>query len=119
MNQKELQNRTRKFHVSVIRLCRKFPKDAAGFETAKQLIRSAGSIGANYRATARAKSYPDFSHKINIVLEEADESLYWLDVVKEAEICNAPELDALIKESNELTAIFTAATKTARTKLKQ
>ena len=55
MDRKELQQRTKKFHVDVIKLCSDFPRNAAGFETAKQLIRSAGSVGANYRATVRAK----------------------------------------------------------------
>ncbi len=86
MDRKELQRRTKKFHVDVIRLCEGFPRNAAGFETAKQLIRSAGSVGANYRATVRAKSTDDFIYKIEIVLEEADESHYWLEVVKEAAI---------------------------------
>lgn len=76
MNKKELQQRTKKFHIDVIKLCSDFPRNAAGFETAKQLIRSAGSVGANYRATARAKSTADFIYKIEIVLEEADESHY-------------------------------------------
>ena len=56
MNRKELQQRTKKFHVDVIKLFSDFPRNAAGFETAKQLIRAAGSVGANYRATVRAKS---------------------------------------------------------------
>lgn len=56
MDGQELQSRTKKFHVDVIKLCEDFPRNAAGFETAKQLIRSAGSVGANYRASVRAKS---------------------------------------------------------------
>ena len=78
MDRKELQQRTKKFHVDVIRLCEEFPGNAAGFEMAKQLIRSAGSVGANYRASVRAKSSADFVYKIELVLEEADESHYWL-----------------------------------------
>ena len=115
MNRKELQTRTRQFHVAVIKLCSDFPKNAAGFETAKQLIRAAGSVGSNYRATVRAKSDADFIHKIEIVLEEADESHYWLEVVKEAEIRTGNEVDRLIDEANELTAIFAATDKTAKT----
>jgi four helix bundle protein len=84
MNKFELQNRTKTFHVNVIKLCSFFPKNAAGFETAKQLIRAAGSVGANYRAACRAKSKADFIYKIEVVLEEADESLYWLEVSKDA-----------------------------------
>jgi four helix bundle protein len=115
MNRKELQQRAKKFHVDVIKLCSDFPKNAAGFETAKQLIRSAGSVGANYRATVRAKSNADFIYKIQIVLEEADESHYWLEVVKEAEIEHGIEVDRLIDEANQLTAIFAATRKTIKT----
>jgi four helix bundle protein len=114
MNRKELQQRTKKFHVDVIKFCSDFPKNAAGFETAKQLIRSAGSVGANYRATVRAKSNADFIYKIEIVLEEADESFYWLEVVKDAEIKTGNEVNRLINEANQLTAIFAATDKTAK-----
>lgn len=114
MARKELQDRTKKFHVDVIKLCGDFPRNAAGFETAKQLIRSAGSVGANYRATVRAKSDADFIYKIEIVLEEADESHYWLEVVRDAKIKTGAEVDRLIIEANELTAIFAATDKTAK-----
>lgn len=114
MNRKELQQRTKKFHVDVIKLCSDFPKNAAGFETAKQLIRAAGSVGSNYRATKRAKSNADFIYKIEIVLEEADESHYWLEVIKETGIKIGAEIDRLINEANELTAIFAATDKTAK-----
>lgn len=116
MNRNELQQRTKQFHVDVIRLCSDFPKNAAGFETAKQLIRSAGSVGANYRATVRAKSNADFIYKIEVVLEEADESHYWLEVIKESEIKRGIEVDRLIDEANQLTAIFAATDKTAKLK---
>jgi four helix bundle protein len=114
MNRSLLQNRTKKFHVDIIKLCEHLPKNAAGFETAKQLIRSAGSVGANYRATARAKSTADFIYKIEIVLEEADESLYWLEIIQEADLIKNLDFTPLIKEANELTAIFAAADKTAK-----
>lgn len=117
MDRKTLQSRTKKFHVDVIHLCEAFPKIAAGFETAKQLIRSAGSVGVNYRASVRAKSPADFLYKIEIVLEEADESHYWLEVVKDAKLQAGTELDRLIKAANELTAIFAATDKTNKTKL--
>ena len=115
MTRKELQER-KKFHVDVIKLCEKFPKNAAGFETAKQLIKAAGSVGANYRASVRAKSSNDFIYKIEVVLEEADESLYWLEVVKDAKLQEGKELDSLINEANELTAIFAATDKTNKAK---
>ena len=116
MTRKELQERTKKFHVDVIRVCSDFPRNAAGFETAKQIIRAAGSVGANYRASMRAKSDADFIYKIQIVLEEADESHYWLEVIKAAEIKTGEEVERLIKEANELTAIFAATDKTTKAK---
>jgi four helix bundle protein len=119
MDRKELQQRTKQFHVDVIKLCEGFPKNAAGFETTKQLIRAAGSVGANYRASVRAKSVADFTYKIEVVLEEADESHYWLEVVKDAGLQSGIELDRLIIEANELTAIFAATDKTNKTKLQQ
>jgi len=114
MNKFELQNRTKKIHVDIIKLCGECPKNAAGFETAKQLIRAAGSVGANYRAACRAKSKADFIYKIEVILEEADESLYWLEVTKEAELLKTKELDVLIKEVNELVSIFNASDITAK-----
>ena len=114
MTRKELQDRTKKFHVDVIKLCSDFPRNAAGFETAKQVIRAAGSVGANYRATVRAKSDADFIYKIQIVLEESDESHYWLEVIRDAELKTGFEVDKLIAEANELTAIFAATDKTTK-----
>ena len=117
MTKYELQNRTKKFHIEVVKLCEHFPKNAAGFETAKQLIRSGGSVGANYRAACRGKSKADFIYKIEVVLEEADESLYWLEITKEAGLIKSiqdPLLDSLIKEAEELVRIFTATDITAK-----
>lgn len=112
MERSELQNRAKQFHINIIRLCSFLPKTAAGFETAKQLIRSAGSVGANYRATKRAKSTNDFLNKLKIIIEEADESMYWLEVIREVPLLQSEELDGLIKEADELTSIFVASHKT-------
>jgi len=114
MNRIALQQRTKQFNIDVIRLCGDFPRNAAGFEIAKQLIRSAGSVGANYRSTSRAKSKADFIHKIEIVLEEADESHYWLEITRDADLKKGKDVDRLIKEAFELTAIFAATDKTAK-----
>lgn len=117
MDRKLLQQRTKQFHIDVIKLCESLPRNAAGFELAKQVIRSAGSVGANYRASIRAKSSKDFVYKIEIVLEEADESHYWLEIIRDAELINNERLDEIISEANELTAIFAATDKTAKAKL--
>lgn len=114
MNKFELQERTMQFHINVIKLCTSLPKNAAGFETAKQLIRAAGSIGANYRAACRGKSTADFIYKLDVVLEEADECLYWLQIIKRAELCLSKQLDPLILEANELVSIFNASSMTAK-----
>lgn len=114
MNKKELQDRTKQFHIDIIKFCSDFPKTAAGFEIAKQIIRSSGSVAANYRATNRAKSKADFVYKIQVVLEEADESHYWLEAIEQSQIKTGSETKRLIKEADELTAIFSAAVKTAR-----
>lgn len=116
MNKFELQKPTMQFHIDVIKLCGRFPRNAAGYETAKQLIRSAGSVGANYRAACRAKSNADWIFKIEVVLEEADESLYWMQASKAANLIEGEDLEALIKESNELVSIFNAADITSKKK---
>lgn len=115
MTKQDLLKRTRQFHIDTIKLCNNFPKNVAGFETAKQLIRSAGSVGANYRAACRGKSKADFIYKIEIVVEEADESLYWLDVSKEVLLIQENNnIEVLLKEANELVSIFTAIAITAK-----
>ena len=114
MNKFELQQRTKKFHVEIIKLCESLPKKVAGFEIAKQLIKSARSVGANYRAACRGKSKGDFIYKIEIVLEEADESLYWLEASYEAGLITKPRIEFLLKEANELVSIFNVADITAK-----
>jgi four helix bundle protein len=114
MDRKKLEERTKCFHINVIKLCALLPRNAAAYEIARQVIRSAGSVAANYRASKRAKSTDDFIYKIEIVLEESDESHYWLTVIKEAEILNIPLINELIAQANGLTAIFAAADKTAK-----
>lgn len=114
MDRKLLQQRTKQFHIDVIKLCELLPRNAAGFEIAKQIIRSAGSVGANYRSSMRAKSTKDFIYKIELVLEEADESHYWLEIIRDADLINGEYIERLTKEANELTAIFAATDKTAK-----
>ena len=103
-----------KFHLDILLLTENLPKNIIGFEIAKQIIRSSGSVGANYRSSKRAKSKADFICKIEIVLEEADETLYWLEIIRDAGLIKSTDLTRLIKEANELTAIFAATDKTAK-----
>jgi four helix bundle protein len=119
MNRKILEDRTKRFHVAVIRLCELLPRNASGFELSKQVIRSAGSIGANYRASMRSKSKADFIYKIQVVLEEADESHYWLEIIQLSGLITGDAINELIQEAYELTAIFSATDRTAKANLKK
>ena len=110
----DLKIRTKKFAVEIIRFIRLLPKNDEGFILGKQLLRSGTSVGANYRAACKAKSTADFINKITIVEEEADECCYWLELIIEAEILDKKNVENLLKEANELTAIFTAAGKTSK-----
>ena len=116
MTKAELQARTKVFNVNIINACSSLPKTAAGYELAKQIIRSAGSVGANYRAACRAKSTADFIYKIEIVIEEADESMYWLEVITDANLLDASITHPLLKEANELVSIFVSTVKTVKAK---
>lgn len=99
----ELKNRTKKFSLSIITLVEEMEYSLSKKVVLNQLVRSATSVGANYRAANRARSDREFISKMNIVLEEADESCFWLEIINEKQWRNVePEL----KEANELTAIF-------------
>jgi len=115
MNKIELKRRTRRFAVEVIKFIEKQPSGCALNVLCNQLIRSSSSVGANYRSACKGKSSADFINKIIIVEEEADESLYWLELMEESNLVRAEDLIALKKEADELTAIFTAIGKTAKT----
>jgi four helix bundle protein len=115
MNSTELRNRTKKFAIDTIKFTNGIKPTYANVIIIKQVIRSATSVGANYRAALRGKSNPDFINKINIVQEEADESIYWFELLEETNI-KLNGIDDLKKEANELTAIFTAILKTLKIK---
>lgn len=116
MDKTELKRRTQKFAVDVIKLIEELPRKHSLDVLSKQLLRSSTSIGANYRSACRGKSTADFINKIIIVEEEADESIYWLELIEESGLVNSISIAALKKEANELTAIFTAIGKTAKAK---
>ena len=110
----DLKVRTKAFALRVVRLVRALPRDRAADVIGNQLLRSATSVGANYRAARRAKSPADFIAKMKIVEEEADESVYWLELLSEGELVPGDRLADLLAEANELVAITVAAIKTAR-----
>jgi four helix bundle protein len=110
----DLKERTKRFALDVIRYCRKLPRGEEFSIIKYQLIKSATSTAANYRATQRAKSKADFISKMGTVEEEADESLFWLECINELATREHPELTRLLREANELVSIFVASRKSAR-----
>ena len=114
MNPKELQERTVQFAVRVLKLTDALPKTASGRTIASQVARSGCSVAANYRAALRGKSRPDFINKITIVLEEADETGFWIELVERADLLPSKRLQGLRDEAEQLTKIFNATRTTAR-----
>ena len=115
MTPKEMQVRTKEFAVRVIKLVDALPRGLAPQVIGRQLIRSATSVGANYRAACRAQARAEFAAKLSIVVEESDESLYWLELVRETGLLKPGLLSAIIKEANELVAIVLTSRRTAKT----
>ena len=114
MNSKELKERTKMFAIQIIKFVDGLKQSTSTFVLSKQIIRSATSIGANYRAACGARSKAEFIAKLQIAREESDETLYWLEIFQET--TSHDDLKIFIKECDELTAILTAALKTARSK---
>lgn len=113
MNKNELLNRTKSFAYSCIDITANLPNTYLGNHIKGQLIRSATSTAANYRATCKAQTKPTFIAKISIVVEECDESLFWLEMIIDKKLISHEKVKDLIKEADELTAIFVASRKTA------
>jgi len=114
MKAEEMKKRTKEFAKRIIRLCRRLPRTEEGRLIRNQLFRAGTAVGANYRAACRGRSKADFVSKIGIVLEEADESLYWMEIIVEVEIMREELLAPLMKEANELVAIFVSSLNTAK-----
>lgn len=116
MNKDELKKRTKEFALRIIKLVNALPNNPAGRVLGNQLLRAGTSVGANYRVACRAKSKSDFIYKINIVEEEVDESAFWLELIIESELMPKSKIESLLKEADELTAIFVSTIKTAKSK---
>ena len=110
----DLKKRTKAFALRILKLVDTLPKTTAGRALAPQIVRSGTSIAANYRAACRAKSTADFIAKMGIVEEEADETLFWLELLEESDLVLAAKLTAIKQEADELIAITVASIKTAR-----
>jgi len=109
----QLRQRTYQFALRVVRLCRQYPSTVEGRIFGGQLLRSGTSVAANYRAACRGRSRREFVAKIGTVIEEADESEFWLTATRDLEIISGPEVESLRVEADELIAIFTKSYRTA------
>ncbi len=116
MNKVELERRTKAFALRVVQFVAAWPKNKVADVLGYQLLKSATSIGANYREANRAESRPDFIHKIGLVEKEAAETQYWLELCQESNVGSAEERQWLSNEAAELLAIFTRIGKTTKGK---
>lgn len=133
MNSAELQHRTKKLALEIIKLAKQLPNNRVGWTFSDQIIRSATSVAANYRAVCRARSDKEFIAKMGIVIEEADETLFWLEMIDESGIMiddlkkfrnekgqnPISKINNLKDEANQLVSIFVASVKTVKNRINQ
>jgi four helix bundle protein len=116
MTQEEMKTRTKNFALRVIRLTESLPKTKTSNVLGNQLLRSGTSVGANYRAACRAKSTADFISKLSIVEEEADESIYWIELLVEAKQVKLNLVENLLGEAEQILSIIVSSIKTLKEK---
>ena len=119
LDKNELKDRTKRFALRVMRLVEALPDSKSGWAIGKQLIRSGTSVGANYRAACQGRSRADFISKLCIVIEEVDESAFWLELIVDGDLLDNKLIGPLLNEANELTAIFVSSLNTARQNQKE
>jgi four helix bundle protein len=110
----QLKQRTKHFAIRIISLYRPLPKTEEAQITGRQILRCGTSVAANYRATCRARSRTEFIAKIGVVVEEADETVFWLELLMESRIVDPNRMSGILKEANGLLAICAASQRTAR-----
>ena len=110
----DLRKRTKSFAVRIVNLFRSLPHTPDAQTLGKQVLRSGTSVAANYRAVCRARSKAEFISKLGIVVEEADETVFWLEILAETSVLSAVRVTELQKEANELLAIFSASLRTSK-----
>jgi four helix bundle protein len=113
MSKAELLTRTKAFALRILKLVDHLPRTTCGRAIGNQLVRSGTSVCANYRAACRSRSRAEFAVKLGLVAEEADETVYWLEVIRDGNLLPANLLSGLLKEADELTAIFTLGRRSA------
>ncbi|WP_136667453.1 four helix bundle protein [Flavobacterium sp. H122] len=114
---KDLKKRTKQFAVRILNFVENLEYSVVKKLIVNQIAKSGSSVGANYRSACRGRSDAEFLSKMNIVLEEADEALFWLEVVEEMNWKNNDELKFLLDEANELTAIFVSIIKNTKSRI--
>ncbi len=117
MDENLLKQRTKQFALRAMKLVGALPESMVGRTIGNQLVRSATSVGANYRSACRGRSKPEFVAKLGIVVEEADECGYWLELIIDGELMKKSLVESLLTEANELTAIMVASHKTAQSSI--
>jgi len=110
----DLRDKTRHLAIEIIKLVESLPRSRTADVLGKQILRSGTSVGANYRAACRAKSRADFISKMGIVEEEADETLYWLELLLETKLVTQNQVQYLMTEANDIIAMVVSSIKTAR-----
>ena len=110
----QLRARTKQFDVRIVRLCNELPRTDAARTLGRQLLRAGTSVAANYRAAGRGRSRAEFAAKMGTVVEEADEAVFWLELLIETGTLPQSRLESLLREANELLAIFSASHSTVR-----
>jgi four helix bundle protein len=118
MFREEFKDRTKKYALRIIKLAEALPKTKTGDIVGKQIIRCGTSVASNYRAACRAKSDLDFLSKMGIVEEEADESIFWLEIIIDCGLMQKQLIFSLLQEGNEILAIVISAKITFRKRLK-
>ena len=114
MNEQEFKTRTKRLALNVMKLAEALPRTRTADVLGKQLLRAATSVGANYRAACRGRSKADVIAKLGLVEEEADETGYWIELLRETELIPVAKLNELISESGEIVAMTVASIKTLR-----
>jgi len=119
MEQSYLKERTKSFALEIIKLVESLPKGRTADVIGRQLLDAGTSVGANYRAACRARSPADFISKMGIVEEEADETIYWMELLIEAKLVQENDISHLLREANQILAMTVSSIKTARRKSKK
>ena len=110
----QLKERTKRFAIRVVNLFRALPRSEEARVIGRQLLRSGTSVAANYRAVCRSRSKPEFISKMGVVVEETDETVLWLELLVDTGVIHQEKMEGLLKEANELLAIFGASQSTAK-----